>query len=79
MKWTEEEDAVLFEHYARLGARGCAPMLRGRSKSSINKRARIVFGKPKAAKNPDEVACNAALAAWRSAAPANEPLRWRVA
>lgn len=85
MKWTEEEDAVLFAHYARLGAKGCAPMLPGRTLKAIHRRAyglgfgfdeyvHLVHKRPEA-----ELACDMALRNFRCAGSANEPLVWRVA
>lgn len=85
MEWTEEEDAVLFAHYARLGAKGCAPMLPGRTAGAIYSRARrlgvsfgeyvhLVHRRPEA-----ELACDMALRNFRCAGSANEPLVWRLA
>lgn len=85
MKWTEEEDAVLFAHYARLGAKGCASMLPGRTLKAIHRRAyllgvgfnadeRHAYTRPEA-----EVACDVALRNFRCSEPANEPLMWRIA
>jgi hypothetical protein len=85
MKWTEEEDAVLFAHYARLGAKGVVSMLPGRTPKAIHRRAyllgvgfdeyvHLVHKRPEA-----ELACDMALRNFRCVEPENEPLMWRVA
>lgn len=37
--WTEEEDAVLFEHYENFGAAGCKKLIPDRSRRAIYSRA----------------------------------------
>ena len=40
--WAEDEDAILYAHYAELGLRGCAELIPNRSAGAISIRASLL-------------------------------------
>lgn len=81
-RWTAAEDAVLREHYATEGAKGCGRMLPGRAVENIAQRAfRLGIKKNKVAATPRMVrreASNLDRLLARRDRPINVPPGWQL-